>query len=155
MLDVHDDGWQKVLDLNLLSVVRFCQCVGASMVEQGSGSIVNVASHAHGVVPVWAGHLAAKAAVLSFTRSLAVDWGHRGVRVNAMCPGAVETDVNRALVESPAFDDLPRELIPLNRWARPEDLVGTAIWLASDASSYVSGAVIDVSGGLFLSTSRE
>lgn len=155
VLEVRDDGWQKILDLNLLSVLRFSQLVGATMVERGAGSIINVASHAHGVVPVWAGYLAAKAAVLSFTRSLAVDWGGHGVRVNAICPGAVDTAVNRHLVGNVGLADVPAELIPLNRWARPEDLVGTAIWLASDASSYVTGAVIDVGGGMFLSFPKE
>lgn len=98
----------------------------------------------------------AKAAVLSFTRSLAVDWGGHGVRVNAICPGAVDTAVNnRHLVGKVALADMPAELIPLNRWSRPDDLVGTAIWLASDASSYVTGAVIDVGGGMFLSFPKE
>ena len=154
-LEVRENGWDKVINLNLSSVYRFSREVGRGMVAAGGGSIINVASLAHNVWPTVAPYLAAKAAVLNLTESLAVEWGGHAVRVNALCPGAVDTDINRTLAHNADLRDLAVSLIPLARWAQPEDMVGTAIWLASDASRYVTGAIVAVDGGLLLSAPKD
>jgi 2-deoxy-D-gluconate 3-dehydrogenase len=148
-LEIRPEGFARVLELNLLSVVHFCQTVGARMVTQRSGSIINIdsigASHPS---PLVSPYCAAKAAVVSLTRALAQEWGAAGVRINALSPGLIDTEINRALVEHPELGDALARSVPLGRWGEPEDLVGAALWLASDASSYVSGAQIPVNGGI-------
>jgi NAD(P)-dependent dehydrogenase (short-subunit alcohol dehydrogenase family) len=148
-LDVREQGWARVLELNLMSVVRLCQAVGAHMVEQGSGSIVNVdsigASHA---APNVSPYCAAKAAVVNLTQALAQEWAPHGVRVNALSPGLIDTDVNARLVNHPELGAALARQVPLGRWGEPEDVTGAAVWLASDASAYVTGAQIPVNGGL-------
>ncbi|MGH2352783.1 MAG: SDR family NAD(P)-dependent oxidoreductase [Chloroflexota bacterium] len=148
-LEVREEGWNRILDLNLTSVFRFSQQVGGRMVERQSGSIVNVAS----VLPtrVWpaiAGYSAAKAGVLSLTQTLAVEWGGAGVRVNALCPGWIRTGLNRAYTDDRARAATAIDAVPLARWGEPDDLIGPAIWLASNASRYVTGAIIPIDGGL-------
>jgi len=142
-------GWDKVLRLNLDSVVSVCAAVGPHLLERGTGSVINVASVA-GLVgtPQLTPYGAAKAAVISLTRSLAMEWGQAGVRVNALCPGWTETDLNEGLrVDPEAAHGLVAESA-LARWAQPAEIVGPAVFLASDASSYVTGSVLVVDGGL-------
>lgn len=146
---VRAEGWAAALDLNLTSVLHLSQRVGSRMVERGSGSIINVAS----VLPTraWpaiAAYSAAKAGVLSLTQSLAVEWGSAGVRVNALCPGWIRTSLNGPYLENPALAETAIEAVPLAHWGEADDLAGAAIWLASDAARYVTGALIPVDGGL-------
>jgi NAD(P)-dependent dehydrogenase (short-subunit alcohol dehydrogenase family) len=146
--ELRFSGWEKVMRLNVDSVVHLCQAAGRHMLERGSGSIVNVASVAalHGT-PGLSPYGASKAAVLSLTRSLAVEWGSRGVRVNALCPGWTRTDLNSAMWSNP---DTERALVagtPLARWADVEEMVGPALFLASDAASYYTGQALVVDGG--------
>lgn len=152
---VREQGWQRVFDLNLTSVLRFSQLAGPHMLDAGRGSIINIAS----VLPSrsWpaiAAYSAAKAAVLNLTASLATAWGPHGVRANAICPGWVATDTNRGYRTDPATAAAALEAVPLGRWAEPDDLVGTALWLACDASRYVTAAVIPVDGGLSVGASQ-
>ncbi len=147
-LDVREDGWDKVFNLNLSSTMRITQAIGGHMVERGSGSVINISSI--GALQEWpeiAPYCAAKAAVLSLTRSLAADWAAHRVRVNAICPGWIDTDVNRAYTTDPRRRAATGENIPLGGWAPPTDIVGTALWLASDASRFVTGTVIPLDGG--------
>jgi 2-deoxy-D-gluconate 3-dehydrogenase len=148
-LEIREDGWRRALDLNLLSVVHLCQAVGAKMVERGSGSVINIdsigASHPG---PLVAPYCAAKAAVVNLTQVLAQEWGGAGVRVNAVAPGWVRTEINRAVYERAELADKIANRIPLRRWGEPEDVIGVALWLASDASAYVTGARIPVDGGV-------
>ncbi len=148
-LDIRADGWRRVLDLNLMSVVAFCQAVGTHMVQRRSGSVVNVDSigAAH-PAPMVTPYCAAKAAVVSLTQALAQEWAPAGVRVNAIAPGWIRTDINRALSDRPELEAAISEQVPLGRWGEPDDLVGVALWLASDASAYVTGAHIPVDGGI-------
>jgi NAD(P)-dependent dehydrogenase (short-subunit alcohol dehydrogenase family) len=142
-------GWDKVLQLNLDSVVSVCAAVGPHLLERGSGSVINMASVA-GLVgtPQLAPYGAAKAAVISLTRSLAMEWGKAGVRVNALCPGWTETDLNEGLrADAGSAHELVAESA-LARWAQPDEIVGPTLFLASDASSYVTGSVLVVDGGL-------
>ncbi len=147
-LDMRISGWEKVLRLNLDSTVYVCQAVGPHLRERGGGSVVNVASvaglaAAPGLVP----YGASKAAVVSLTRTLAVEWAPFGIRVNALCPGWTATDLNKNLWDGPDGGQATIANVPMRRWARPEEMAGPAVFLASDASSYMTGQVLVVDGG--------
>jgi len=146
-LEIRPEGWSRALELNLTSVVGFCQAAGAHMVKRGSGSVINVDSiGADHPGPLVAPYCAAKAAVVNLTATLAQEWGPAGVRVNAIAPGWVRTEINRRVYDRDR--DAVAVRIPLRRWGEPEDVVGVAVWLASDASAYVTGAHIPVDGGI-------
>lgn len=146
--ELRFSGWEKAMRLNVDSVVHLCQAAGRHMLERGSGAVVNVASVAALTgTPALAPYGASKAAVLSLTRSLAMEWGSRGVRVNALCPGWTRTDLNSAMWSNP---DAERALVagtPLGRWADVREMVGPAVFLASDAASYLTGQALVVDGG--------
>jgi NAD(P)-dependent dehydrogenase (short-subunit alcohol dehydrogenase family) len=151
-LDMDEADWQAILDTNLLGTLRACQVFGRPMLEQGSGRIVNIASLSSFVALYEvAAYSASKAAVASLTKSLALEWGPRGVNVNAIAPGVFPTDLNRALLEGTGRG---REFIartPLRRFGRVEELAGAAVFLASDAASFVNGEVLAVDGGFLAS----
>ena len=141
-------GWEKTMRLNVESIVHLSQAAGAHMVARGRGSVVNVASTAGlGATPLLAAYGASKAAVISLTRTLAHEWGTSGVRVNALCPGWTRTELNAELWNG---DDggarwVERQALP--RWADVQEMVGPTVFLASDASSYVTGQTLVVDGG--------
>jgi 2-deoxy-D-gluconate 3-dehydrogenase len=146
--DLRMSGWEKVLRLNLDSTVYVCQAVGRHMQERGTGSVINVASvaglsAAPGLVP----YGASKAAVISVTKTLAVEWASSNVRVNALCPGWTATDLNRNLWDTPDGGAATVSNVPMRRWGRAEEMAGPAVFLASDASSYMTGQVLIVDGG--------
>lgn len=147
--DVRVEAYAKVMRLNFESIVYVMQAAGPHLLERGSGSVVNVSSIAGlggspGVTP----YAAAKAAVVSLTRSVAMEWAPRNVRVNALCPGWTATDLNRALWENDEISKAMTATIPLGRWAKADEMAGAAVFLASDASSYLTGQAIAVDGGL-------
>jgi len=146
--DLRLAGWDKIMKLNLSSAVYACHAIGQHMLARGSGSIINVASVA-GVTsaPLLAPYGAAKAGLISLTRSLAVEWAQAGVRVNALCPGWTATDLNRNLWEDSDSGAATVAQVPMKRWGRPEEMAGPALLLASDASSYITGQVLLVDGG--------
>ncbi|MCE5271849.1 SDR family oxidoreductase [bacterium] len=143
-----DEDWNFVLELNLQAVFRLCRAAGGRMLERGYGRIINVASllsFQGGItVPAYA---AAKHAVAGLTRALANEWAGRGLTVNALAPGYVRTEVTAALQADPLRNRQILERIPQGRWAEPEDMAGAALFLASDAASYVQGHVLVVDGG--------
>jgi NAD(P)-dependent dehydrogenase (short-subunit alcohol dehydrogenase family) len=148
-LDIRPDGWQRAIELNLFSVVAFCQAVGAHMVGRSTGSIINIDSiGADHPGPTVSPYCAAKAGVVNLTYVLAQEWGGAGVRVNAVSPGWIHTAINRAVFDHPEVSARVADRIPLGRWGEPDDVVGVAVWLASDASSYVTGAHIPIDGGV-------
>jgi NAD(P)-dependent dehydrogenase (short-subunit alcohol dehydrogenase family) len=148
-LDIRPDGFRRVVELNLMSIVHVCQLVGRRLVEQGGGSVVNIDSiGATHPAPLVAPYCAAKAAVVNLTQTLAQEWAPAGVRVNCLSPGLIDTDINRQLVDHPQAGPTMARTVPLGRWGNPDDMVGAAVWLASDASSYVTGALIPVNGGI-------
>ena len=148
-LGVREEGWRRVVDLNLTSVFRLCQLVGRDMVRRGGGSIINISSVAAARPwPPIAAYSVAKAGVVTLTQALASEWGGAGVRVNVVSPGWIRTEINRAYLENDALAQLALLAVPLGRWGEPEDVVGAALWLASEASRYVTGAEIAVDGGL-------
>ena len=155
ILEVRDSGWQRVIDLNLTSAFRFSQRIGRWMVEHGRGSVINVTAPANKGWPAIAAYAAAKAGLTSLTHTLAAEWGPAGVRVNALAPGWVKTAINRSYLAEDRLAGVAVSAVPLGRWAEPEEMVGTAIWLASDASRYVTGAVIAVDGGFQTGIARD
>lgn len=141
-------GWEKVMRLNVESVVHVLQAVAPHLLERGSGSVVNVASVAGlGATPALSPYGASKAALISLTKSLAVEWATAGVRVNALCPGWTATELNRNLWEDERASAGLTSTIPMGRWGRAEEMAGPAVFLASDASSFMTGQVLVVDGG--------
>ncbi len=147
-VDTRRDGWEKAIRLNLDSVFWFCQTAGKHMLERGSGSVINVSSVAGvAAAPTLSYYAAAKHGVIGLTKTLAVEWGNRRVRANSICPGWVKTDLNKNLWQDP---ELAAQWVagqPIQRWGETSDITGAAIWLASDASTYVTGANIVMDGG--------
>jgi NAD(P)-dependent dehydrogenase (short-subunit alcohol dehydrogenase family) len=146
--DLRLTGWDKLIQLNLSSAVYVCHAFAGHMLDRGKGSVINVASVA-GVAsaPLMSPYGAAKAALISLTKTLAVEWGASGVRVNALCPGWTATDLNRTLWEDPAAGPATIANVPMGRWGNPEEMAGAAIFLASDASSFMTGQAVVVDGG--------
>jgi NAD(P)-dependent dehydrogenase (short-subunit alcohol dehydrogenase family) len=151
-LDFPESDWDAILETNLTGTLRAAQVFGRHMLQRGYGRIVNIASLTSFVaLHEVAAYSASKAAVASLTKSLAVEWGARGVCVNAIAPGVFPTELNRSLLEGTARG---RELlmrIPMKRFGDVNELCGAAIFLASDAASYVNGEVLVVDGGFLAS----
>ena len=141
-------GWEKTMRLNVDSIVHLTQAVGRHMLERRSGSVINVASVA-GLkgTPELVPYGASKAAVISITKSLALEWGPSGVRVNALCPGWTKTDLNAPLWQDEALAAHMVSTTGMKRWAEAEEMVGPTLFLASGASSFVTGQALAVDGG--------
>jgi NAD(P)-dependent dehydrogenase (short-subunit alcohol dehydrogenase family) len=151
-LTLAEAEWQDILDTNLTGMLRCCQVFGAHMIDQQYGRIINIASlNSYVALNEVAAYAASKAGVLSLTRSLAVEWSKHGVNVNGIAPGVFRTDLNAALLDgSPRGQEL-RMRTPMNRFGKTEELVGAAIYLASDAASFTNGHTIVVDGGFLAS----
>jgi NAD(P)-dependent dehydrogenase (short-subunit alcohol dehydrogenase family) len=147
-LDLRLAGWDKLIRLNLDSAMYVCHAIGDHLVGRGKGSVINVASVA-GLIgsPFLAPYGAAKAGLISLTKTLAVEWATRGVRVNALCPGWTATDLNRNLWDDDTAGKATVATVPMQRWGHAEEMTGPAVFLASDASSYMTGQVLVVDGG--------
>ncbi len=142
------DDWDAVLRTNLTSAFIVAQAVANGMIARGQGCILNITSlNAEAARPTIANYVASKGGLDALTRSMATEWGPHGVRVNAIAPGYFVTDLTRPLVEDPEFDRWVKGNVPLRRWGDPRELIGAAIFLASDAASYVSGRTLHVDGG--------
>jgi NAD(P)-dependent dehydrogenase (short-subunit alcohol dehydrogenase family) len=150
-LDMTDADWQRIIDTNLTGTLRSCQVFGRDMVARGSGRVITIASLSSflGLFEVLA-YGASKSAVAGLTRALAVEWAPHGVTVNAILPGVFKTDLNRALLDSPRGQELLMRT-PMRRFGRVEELVGAAVYLASDAASFVTGHLLAVDGGFLAS----
>lgn len=151
-LDFSEADWHAIIDCNLTGTLRSCQVFGASMLERGYGRIINIASlSSHVAFQEVAAYGVSKAGVVALTQSLAIEWGRRGVNVNAIAPGVFKTDLNRALLDG---TERGRELLmrtPLGRFGQVEELAGAAVFLASEAASFVNGEVLNVDGGFLAS----
>jgi NAD(P)-dependent dehydrogenase (short-subunit alcohol dehydrogenase family) len=150
-LDLTDENWNNIIEVNLNGTVRACQVFGRNMVERGYGRIINIASLTSFVAMYEvAAYAASKAAVASLTKSLAIEWAARGVCVNAIAPGVFRTDLNTKLLDSARGEELLMRT-PMKRFGKLEELVGAAVFLASDAASFVNGHVLVVDGGFLAS----
>ncbi len=144
--------WEDILNTNLTGTLRACQVFGAHMLANRSGRIVNIASlNSFVALKEVAAYAASKAAVMSLTRSLAVEWSRDGVTVNAIAPGVFRTDLNATLLDSTPRGQELLMRTPMGRFGRTEELVGAAVYLASDAASFVTGQTLVVDGGFLAS----
>lgn len=151
-LDYPEEDWNAIMDTNLTGTLRTCQVFGKHMLERGYGRIVNIASLSTFVsLYEVAAYSASKAAVASLTKSLAVEWAPRGVCVNAIAPGVFRTALNQKLLDE---TERGREFLlrtPMKRFGKVEELAGAAVFLASDAASFVTGEILVVDGGFLAS----
>jgi 2-deoxy-D-gluconate 3-dehydrogenase len=142
------DEWDKVLQINLTTAFQLCQLAGKIMLEKGYGKIINIASMNYFVtaqkIPAY---VASKAGVGQITKALSNEWGGRGINVNAIAPGYFDTALTSFIHDDPEREKLIESRTPMNRWGKPEDLKGAAVFLASSASDYVNGVVLPVDGG--------
>jgi NAD(P)-dependent dehydrogenase (short-subunit alcohol dehydrogenase family) len=142
------EDWDLIMGVNLRGAFFACRDVGRVMIRQGGGRIVNIASvtalrgTARGLP-----YTAAKAGLIAVTQTLAAEWCSHGIRVNAIAPGFVETDLTHGLMQNPELYQSIVAKVPMGRFATPEEMVGLAVYLASEASSYVTGQVFVVDGG--------
>jgi len=150
-LDLPEELWQSIMNVNLNGTLRACQIFGKLMLERQYGRIINIASLSTFVAfRDVAAYGASKAAVGALTRSLAIEWAQQGVCVNAIAPGIFPTDLNRELLDSPRGHELLLRT-PMNRFGCVEELVGAAVFLASYESAYTTGQIIAVDGGYLAS----
>ena len=150
-LEMSEADWQQVMDTNITGMFRSCQVFGGEMVRRGSGRIIAIGSLSSfvGLYEV-AAYVASKSAVAGLTRALAVEWAPHGVNVNAIAPGVFRTDLNTALLDAPRGQEFKLRT-PMKRFGQIEELVGAAIFLAADASAFVTGHVLAVDGGFLAS----
>ena len=142
------EEWTQVIQINLNAVFYISQQVANRMIQHKKGKIINISSlNAEGARPTIANYCSAKGGLNALTRSMATEYGPFNIQTNAIGPGYFRTDLTRILEEDPKFDAWVRQEVPLQRWGDPEELVGTAIYLASKASDYVNGFTIYVDGG--------
>lgn len=146
--DTPLEEWRQIIDTNLTGVFLACKHAGRAMIAAGSGAIVNISSVAGRVgLAKTTAYCAAKGGVELLTRQLALDWARKGVRVNAVAPGYVETELTDALRAHPVLGKRVVERTPMGRFAVPDELVGACLFLASNAASFVTGQSLAVDGG--------
>jgi gluconate 5-dehydrogenase len=147
--DFPEDAWDRLMAVNVKGTFLVAQAMAKRMIPRGHGKIINVSS-VQGVQARQsiAPYTAAKGAVNNLTKGMATDWARRGLQVNAIGPGYFITEITQPLADDPHFDGWLRSRTPAGRWGDPSELVGAAVFLASDASSFVNGQVIYVDGGL-------
>jgi gluconate 5-dehydrogenase len=149
MVELELQDWQRVLDTNLTAAFIVGRETAKRMIARGrGGKIINIASLvSEAARATVAPYTAAKGGIKMLTRSMAAEWAQFDIQANAIGPGYILTEMNTALIENPAFDAWVRSSNPAGRWGKPEELVGTAVYLASAASNYVNGQIIYVDGG--------
>jgi NAD(P)-dependent dehydrogenase (short-subunit alcohol dehydrogenase family) len=151
-LTLPEEEWTDILNTNLTGTLRACQVFGKPMLDRGYGRIVNIASlNSFVALNEVAAYAASKAGIASLTRSLAVEWSKKGVTVNAIAPGVFRTDLNANLLDSTPRGQELLMRTPMGRFGKTEELVGAAIYLASDAASFVTGQTLVVDGGFLAS----
>jgi gluconate 5-dehydrogenase len=149
LVELELSDWQRVIDTNLTSAFIVSKQAAKRMIARGSGGkIVNIGSLTSEAARATVGaYTAAKGGIKMLTRAMSAEWAASNIQANAIGPGYILTDMNQALIENAAFDAWVKSSNPSQRWGKPEELVGTAVYLSSPASSYVNGQIIYVDGG--------
>ena len=148
LFDIDDDSFSRVVDLNLKGTFRVMREFGRGMAERGRGSVVVFSSiRGFTVEPGQSVYAATKAGVVQMARTMAAELGHRGIRVNAVAPGVVETPLTRQIKDHPEWYRAYAEKGALGRWAQPSEIAGAVVFLVSDAASFVTGSCLMVDGG--------
>lgn len=149
MLELETADWQRVIDTNLTSAFVIGREAAIRMAKRGRGKIINIGSLTSELARATvAPYTVAKGGIKMLTRAMAAEWGEKGIQANAIGPGYMVTDMNEALISNPEFDAWVKSRTPMRRWGLPEELAGTAIYLASEASNYVNGQIIYADGGM-------
>jgi gluconate 5-dehydrogenase len=149
LVEFTTDEWRKVIETNLTSAFVIGREAGKRMIPRGRGKIINIGSLGSELArPTIAPYTTAKGGIRNLTRAMAVEWAQHGIQANAIGPGYMLTDMNQALASNPDFQSWLMSRIPAKRWGNPDELVGAAIFLASEASAYVNGQTIYVDGGM-------
>lgn len=150
--DFPEEDWQNVLDINLTAPQRVAQFVAQKMIPRKSGKIINICSMMSELGrPTTGAYAAAKGGLKMLTRAMATEWARHNIQVNGIGPGYHLTAITQPLKDTPKFNDLLMARTPAKRWGTPEDLIGPAIFLSSEASSFVNGHVLYVDGGILAS----
>jgi gluconate 5-dehydrogenase len=149
MAELATSDWQRVIDTNLTAAFVIGRESGKRMIRRGHGKIINIGSLTSELARATVGpYTVAKGGIKMLTKAMAAEWGEHGIQANAIGPGYMITDMNEALISNPQFDAWVKSRTPQRRWGKPEELIGTAVYLASDASNYVNGQIIYVDGGM-------
>lgn len=149
MVDLATADWQRVIDTNLTSAFVIGREAARRMILRGRGKVINIGSLTSELARATvAPYTVAKGGIKMLTKAMAAEWGEHGVQANAIGPGYMLTDMNEALISDPQFDSWVKARTPARRWGKPEELAGTAVYLASSAADYVNGQIIYVDGGM-------
>ena len=146
--EVPEEVWDTILDTNLKGTFLCCQAVGKVMIRQGGGKIINIGSLTSQIgIGTIAPYSASKGGVLQLSRALAGEWARYGINVNCIGPGYFKTEMTQDLFKNKSWVEKALSRIPMKRFGKVEDLIGAAVFLASDASDYITGGIIFVDGG--------
>ena len=149
MLELETADWQRVIDANLTAAFVIGREAARRMTKRGHGKIINIGSLTSELARATiAPYTVSKGGIKMLTKMMAAEWGEKGIQANAIGPGYMLTDMNEALINNPDFDGWVKARTPMRRWGKPEELAGTAIYLSSEASNYVSGQIIYADGGM-------
>ena len=149
LVELATAEWQRVIDTNLTSAFVVGREAAKRMIPRKRGKVINIGSLTSELARATvAPYTVAKGGIKMLTRSMAAEWAEHGIQANAIGPGYMLTDMNQALIENPTFDAWVKGRTPARRWGKPDELIGTAVFLASSASNYVNGQIIYVDGGM-------
>ena len=149
LMRIKDDDWKKIIDTNLSSAFYLCKAAVSGMMKNRKGRIINIGSVVGSIGAIGNAHYSAsKAALLGFTKSLALEVGSRGINVNNIAPGYITTDMTKDIKSE--LSDALMDKIPMNRFGSPEDIAKVALFLASESGSYITGQTIHVNGGMHM-----
>lgn len=149
IVELDSANWHRVIDTNLTSAFLVSREAAKRMLPRKRGKVINIGSLMSGLGRATvAPYTAAKGGIKTLTQAMAAEWAEHGIQANAIGPGYMLTDMNQALIDNPEFDSWVKGRTPSRRWGKPEELVGAAVFLSSDASAYVNGQIIYVDGGM-------